>query len=481
MAAARRLRRWAATIRGRLLLGLLGVLLTGLIGSSLATSALLVRYLNDRDRDTLQQAAERVEALLADGPLVVDGGPIAAALGAPLGIAALGAGDELLESTGSASVAPEGIAAAAREVGKVVRYEPEGVDVNLLAVRVSTAGLDVVADPGDSPVAVEAVVLTIDADISSAAIRRLVTQQAVTIAVTLAVLAGLTTLVLRVGLRPLQDMADAADEIAAGDRQRRLPTTGGDTETDQLAATVNRAFDARTAAEDKLRVFVADASHELRTPVATISGWLDLHNQGALSRPEDLEQALGRVEAETGRMRLLIEELSLLARLDAGRPLAAEPVEVVALAADIVEDARVVSPDRSIGFVATDARAVVQGDEPRLAQVLRNLLGNAVQHTPPDASVSLSVAVVGDEAGEVVIAVTDAGPGIAPEHVPHLFERFWRADESRSRQAGGSGLGLAIVRAITEAHGGHVRVDSVVGRGTTMSVHLPRATISNST
>jgi two-component system OmpR family sensor kinase len=237
-----------------------------------------------------------------------------------------------------------------------------------------------------------------------------------------------------------------------------------------LTARLQKAFDAQRRAEDRLRSFVADASHELRTPLATMHGWIDLYVQGGLSDSDQLDHAMERMQAEVGRMRLLVEELALLAHLDAARPLNRGPVDVVALAGEVVDDARVVSADRAINLQGV-AEVIVDGDGPRIQQVLRNLIGNAVQHTLPGTPVTVTVSF---QDGEVVIAVRDEGDGIAPEHLPHVFERFYRADPSRSRDAGGSsGLGLAIVEAIVTAHGGTVGVTSAPGQGTTVRVTLP--------
>ncbi|MFC6022036.1 sensor histidine kinase [Plantactinospora solaniradicis] len=237
-----------------------------------------------------------------------------------------------------------------------------------------------------------------------------------------------------------------------------------------VAAAVQKAFDAQRRAEDRLRSFVADASHELRTPLATMHGWIDLYVQGGLSDPDQLDHAMERMQAEVGRMRLLVDELALLAHLDAARPLNRGPVDVVALAGEVVDDARVVSADRAIALRGV-AEAVVDGDGPRIQQVLRNLVGNAVQHTRPGTPVTVTV---GSQDGDVLVAVRDEGDGIAPEHLPHVFERFYRADASRSRDSGGSsGLGLAIVEAIVTAHGGTVGVTSAPGLGTTVRVTFP--------
>ncbi|HWO60001.1 MAG TPA: ATP-binding protein [Umezawaea sp.] len=239
-----------------------------------------------------------------------------------------------------------------------------------------------------------------------------------------------------------------------------------------VAVAVKDAFEARRRAEDRLRSFVADAGHELRTPLATIHGWIDLYAQGGLSDPEQLDHAMERMQAEVGRMRLLVDELELLANLDAARPLNRGPVDVVALAAEVVDDALVVSSDRAIALRGA-AEAVVDGDGPRIQQVLRNLVGNAVQHTRPGTPVTVTVDA---QDGQAVVAVRDEGAGIEPEHLPHVFERFYRANPSRGRDSGGtSGLGLAIVEGIVTAHGGTVGVTSTPGLGTTVRVTFPTA------
>jgi two-component system OmpR family sensor kinase len=270
-------------------------------------------------------------------------------------------------------------------------------------------------------------------------------------------------------MRPLARMARTADAIAEGHLDERLPTRSDGSETDLLAEAVNRAFDAQARAEATVRSMAADTSHELRTPLATISGWLDLHRQGGVSGP-GLETALEHIENEVGRMRLLVEDLSLLARLDAGRPVEQDPVDLTELAAGVVEDAQIIHPERRVAL-ASAPPALVLGDAGRLQQVVRNLVGNAVQHTPARTGVLVEITL---DRKDVRLRVVDDGPGIPAQDLPRIFERFWRAEASRSRAYGGSGLGLAIVEAIVHAHHGHVDVESEVGVGTTVTVLLPR-------
>lgn len=219
-----------------------------------------------------------------------------------------------------------------------------------------------------------------------------------------------------------------------------------------------------------MRRFVADAGHELRTPLTTIRGFSELYRQGA---GRDTDLLMTRIENESRRMGILVEDLLLLARLDAQRPLEQKAVDLLALASDAVHGARAVAADRTIGLEIIDGPGIpeVLGDAVRLRQVLDNLVTNALTHTPADASVTVRVGTVGDR---VVLEVTDAGPGLAEPDRERVFERFYRADSSRTRASGGSGLGLSIVAALVAAHGGTVEVDSEVGRGATFRVLLPR-------
>ncbi len=287
--------------------------------------------------------------------------------------------------------------------------------------------------------------------------------------------------VLRLGVRPLKRMTHTAGAIAAGDLSQRVPDEPGGTEARELGdalngmlTTIEGAFAERAATEARLRRFVADASHELRTPVTTIRGYAELYRHGGLSDAGDLDQAMRRTEQESVRMASLVDDLLLLARLDEGRPLDRKPVDLGVIGVDAAADARAVAPDRVItAEVAEDV--TVEGDEDRLRQVVGNLVGNALVHTPAGTPVSVHVHNGG---GRAVVEVHDDGPGMPREVADRAFERFARADASRSRHAGGAGLGLAIVQAIVVAHGGQVALDSAPGQGTTVRVELPRHTIA---
>ena len=231
---------------------------------------------------------------------------------------------------------------------------------------------------------------------------------------------------------------------------------------------IEEAFDERTESEARLRQFIADASHELRTPVTTIRGYAELYRRGALRQRRELDEAMRRTEQEAVRMGTLVEDLLHLARLDQGRPLERAPVDLTAVAADAVLDAQAVAPDRVIE-VAGPGSLTVLGDEARLRQVTANLVGNALVHAP-GARIDVRVA---RQDGHAVLEVADDGPGMAPEDAAKAFDRFYRSDASRQRHSGGTGLGLAIVEATVRALGGTVSIETAPGEGTTVRVELP--------
>lgn len=271
---------------------------------------------------------------------------------------------------------------------------------------------------------------------------------------------------LRLGLRPIAEVTEVADAIFSGDRSRRVREQPRGTEAAQLARAFNLMLDEQAATEMRLRQFVADASHELRTPVSAIGGFADLWRQGALDESE-LGDAMRRIGRETARMRGLVEDLLLLARLDEGRPLAKEPIDLVQLVRDAALNASATHPSRQIDIDADDA-VIVQGDEGRLRQVVDNLVTNALVHGGPESTVKVRVE---PRASDVVLSVSDDGPGMSSTEVDHAFDRFWRADAARARA--GTGLGLPIVRSVVQAHGGTVSLRSARGQGTTVLVVFP--------
>ena len=294
----------------------------------------------------------------------------------------------------------------------------------------------------------------------------------------LVVLAIAAWFIVKRDLRPLETMAVTADAIAAGDLSKRVEPAERRTEVGRLGLSLNtmlarieEAFAERAATEDKLRRFLADASHELRTPLTSIRGYAEVFERGAKDDPEDLELAMRRIEEESKRMGVMVEELLVLARLGEGREPERAPVDLARIVNDAVGDARAAAPQRALTLETPDELTVV-GDDAQLRQVVANLLGNALRHTPDDAAVRVRVAADGDSA---TLEVADDGPGLEPDAAAKVFEPFYRADASRTRQTGGAGLGLAIVEAIVEAHGGTVTLRTAPGAGATFTVRLPLA------
>jgi two-component system OmpR family sensor kinase len=315
----------------------------------------------------------------------------------------------------------------------------------------------------------------------------------------LLLLLGLTGLVVvRVGLRPLTRIEHTAQAIAAGELDRRVADTDQRTETGRLGASLNVMLARISAAltdsarsEQRLRRFVADASHELRTPLTSIRGFAELYRRGGAPSSSDVERLMARIESEAIRMGLLVEDLLMLARLDQERSLDFAEVDLLVVAADAVHDARAATPEREIVLEAPHGAVRVIGDEDKLRQVVMNLVTNAVTHTPADAAVRVAVrqertrpnnhavAVAGGDLPKTsrfaVLEVIDSGPGIPEDQGKLVFDRFYRADQARSRANGGSGLGLAITAAILEAHAGRIELLSLPGQGTKFRVLLAPA------
>lgn len=303
-------------------------------------------------------------------------------------------------------------------------------------------------------------------------------------AVVLVLLAGVGYVVVRRSLRPLAQVELAAEQISAGDLSLRVPEGHPRTEVGSLSksfntmvAQIETAFTARSrseaqarASEERMRRFIADASHELRTPLTSIRGFAELYRHGALPAGPDVDRAMSRVESEARRMGELVEDLLLLARLDQQRPLERAPVDLAAVAHNVVHDLQAAAPNRDIRLEPAVIACHVEGDASRLAQIFSNLVTNSLVHTPATATVALRILA---DRTHAIVEVADNGPGIAEADRARIFERFYRADSSRTRASGGSGLGLSIVAGLVQAHGGTVDVTETPGGGATFRVRLP--------
>jgi two-component system OmpR family sensor kinase len=459
------------SLRARLLLAVVVLAAIGLVAANVATYSTLSSYLLDRTDSTLDQTAE---TLRRPGP---GGGIRSAPPGTFVQVRSLD-GDTVVGTLSGASLA--GACVPAPKLPGTVK--PPAPNRSQEAVRYFTVG----GAHGGPEYRVRASIAQADEamllvasslrDVNST-LHRLLAIELVVTALVLAAIAGLGLWLVRLGLRPLDAIGETASAIAAGDLSRRVERAEERTEVGRLGLALNSmlariesSFRAQEASERKLRRFVADASHELRTPLSAVRAYSELYDRGAAERPDDLERSMQGISRESERMSVLVEDLLLLARLDDGRPLEREPVELDEVVGEAVETAQAVDPERAIELHAEPA--TVLGDRVRLRQIVDNLLANVRAHTPAGTPASVSVR---RKNGSAEIAVTDAGPGLDEEHLEHLFERFYRADASRSRASGGVGLGLAIVAAVAEAHGGTASASSRPGEGTTVAIALPLA------
>ena len=467
------------SLRARLLLSVLGLALVGLVAADIATYKSLESFLLQRTDNTLAAEHREVEAEMRGG----GGGP-----GRLLSLARALPGLFVQTRTQSGTVLSSAQVSPFRatrdemsppDLPKSIKLHPaSGNDPDQVAYFTAPAveggtryRVRASLDPG-SPFVL--IVGTSLADVDSTLHRLFVIELLVTLGVVVGI-AALGLWLVRRSLRPLDAMGATAAAIAAGDLTRRVDVGPERTEVGRLSAALNAmlgqiesAFKAREASEQRLRRFIADASHELRTPLAAVRAYADLFKRGADRRPEDLERAMDGISRESARMSLLVDDLLLLARLDEGRPLEREPVQLADVVADAVETARAMEPERRLDLEVQPIEVI--GDRQRLRQVVDNLLNNTRAHTPADAPVQVTVA---KRNGSAVIRVEDAGPGLTDEQRERVFERFYRADPSRARTHGGAGLGLAIVSAVTKAHGGDVAVESVAGEGSAFEVSLP--------
>ncbi len=491
--------RWS--LRARLLAGQIALLTAICLGIGVATELALHRYLLRELDSQLLQITQRSSMMERRPPPPQPppppwSGPVTPVNPMPRG----GPGPEFLDAPGQ----PIGMVAAVVSNGSTVKAGAlnRGGDRDPLSVTASnqlagasgarhpvTVDVDgmgryrVVAGPGRNPGNFVVVGLSMRSLQQTLARVALIFAVLTALAIAIATLAG--RWVIRRALAPLDRVAATAGSVADLPLDRgevAMPVRVADadaspgTEVGRLGLAVNRMLDhidtaltTRQASESRVRQFVADASHELRTPLAAIRGYTELAQRKRAEVPPDVAHAMSRVESEAHRMTHLVEDLLLLARLDSGRPLQREPVDLARLCADAISDAHAAGPDHRWNLEVPGEPVLVPGDDARLHQVVANLLANARVHTPPGSSVDLSAEA---DQGEAVLRVADDGPGVPAELQSEVFERFARADASRSHKDGSTGLGLAIVSAVVRAHHGSIALESVPGR-TVFTVRLP--------
>ena len=457
---------------GTLVLTALGLALASIVGSLLLRDFLVTQV----DR---QLAGNNRLDRLGSSPQTGGGGPPGRQLPSPFVLSRVDATGQVIDqvrgtqATGAPAPDLSGLTA---DVVRALRGEPfdvSGVGDPAYSYR-ATATL---ARDGASSIVLAMSTEPIDATMQRAAIASLAVG-----ALTLGLVGLLAGAVIRVGLRPLEEVELTAERIAAGDLTQRVPDMPAGTEVGRLAASLNgmlaqieSSFQDSRQSQDRLRRFVADASHELRTPLTTIRGYAELARTGALGDEAEKARAVGRIEEEAKRMGVLVDDLLLLARLDQHRPLEQAEVDLCTLVSASAAALRLACPDREISWLAGDP-AVVIGDDMRLRQVIDNLASNAAAHTTEGSMVTFSVVA---DALRVRVVVADEGPGMTAEEVHRAFERFYRGDPSRTRRTGtGTGLGLYIAEAIIEAHGGALTLASSPAGGTSVTIDLPAAPVS---
>jgi two-component system OmpR family sensor kinase len=463
------------SLRGRLLVGVISLVVIGLLILDVATYTSLQRFLTGR----------------VDDQLLGSHNTAISALGGPSQGPGPQTGNGLPEDTIVERVSPNGTLVLARRL-QFAQSTSKALPVlptTLPSANERNPAITTLAGTGGVAqyrVAIwqedlfqgDTVVLAIPmTDVASTLRQVLQVELFITIGV-VAAMAILALLIIRISLRPLEKMGAVAQDIAAGDLSRRVEPANSKSEIGRLGLALNgmlsqieSAFAERTASNRRLRRFVADASHELRTPLTSIRGYSEMLRRGAAESPADAELARRRIEEESIRMTGLVDDMLVLARLDQGRPLEQEPVDLQAIATDAVADARVVAPQREIKLTSSGT-VVVNGDDTRLRQVLANLVRNAIVHTPAQTPIDVTLST---EDSVARVSVADHGPGLSAEEIDRIFEPFYRADPSRSRDSGGAGLGLSIVSAVVTAHGGHVKVHETEGGGATFEVELPLA------
>jgi two-component system OmpR family sensor kinase len=463
------------SLRGRLVCVVIGLAALGMLIVDAASIVALQVYFRDRADAWLTDTRSRVTQAIAQAPLVVTKDSVARILQPGYVITLVGADGKVLDQTsatdslGQPTAPPtlppmlgKDFAASpttlSSQGGPQYRAQMFGIGSNVRYAR-----------PDGTQVPIAGALLAESLDPTEGALERLMLFELGATVVALAGIGLLSFGVLKVGLFPLRDMARTAHRIAAGDLDQRIDQPNDGSEVGQVAAALNEAFDARQQSEERLRRFVADASHELRTPLTTIRGWAQMHQHG-LADEELAALSMSRIQQESARMQELVGDLLTLAELDQQHELVLARVDLGALAADAVADARVSVPDRHIELTV-DGDTTVSGDENQLRELLQNLIRNALVHTPSGTEIAVRVR---EDCAKVELVVADDGPGMDEATAGRVFERFFRADKARSPGTG-TGLGLSIVRSIVLAHGGTVDLITRPDEGSAFTVRLSSA------
>ena len=475
------------TLRLRLVVGLVILVLAGLAIFGVSTYALYSRTQYDRLDEQLRNTVPSAACLL----IAKAGLTTLPECGRP-GAAPLGTYAKLVATDGTVVVDTDGNPISPIRFGDTtgvpdlsVKFNDPGRSGRLFTTASSTGSGDwrvsltrIGGSGGDEGPDVLLIVAVPTKEVTDS-LRRLILIEGSAALGLLVILAGGSWFILRRGLRPLEEMATSTRAITAGDLSRRVQPSDGRTEVGQVGLALNSmlgdletAFHERDATELRLRQFLADASHELRTPLTSIQGFAELFRLDADHPDFDLATVMRRIEQESARMRVLVEDLLMLARLDQPRATHTAPVDLAVLAADACSDIRAVAPDRQVSLLAPEP-VVITGDADHLRQALANLASNAVTHTPAETAVEVFASIVD---GEAFVRVRDHGHGLDPDAQEHAFDRFWQADSARVGK--GSGLGLAIVQSIAHEHGGSVGAANVIDArgavvGAEFTIRLP--------
>lgn len=481
-------RTWS--LRSRLSLGIVLLTAMGFIAASFATQSLLKGYLLTQVDDQLVAISEAAVPRIERGGIAIDedgdderpGRGLGRRLGAPAPLSQIPTSTSItvLGSDGAVLGGLGGNLGGASITSYLAGLLPEEVAVHGdEAFTIAAPGPDfrVIARPLTSPAGTFVAAQNLG-ELERTLARLTFLFGLIGLAL-LILIATASRAVIKIGLRPLEDAEKTAGEIAAGNYSARMPETDPGTEVGRLVSSLNsmlsrieKSFAIQNESENKLRRFVADASHELRTPITAIRGFSELHRQGAVTGEKETTELLGRIENESKRMGSLVEDLLLLARLDQSREMDSKPVDINKVVEDSVISARAAGPDHPVEFISSNDEIFTLGDEVRIHQVVANLLANARAHTPAGTPITVSLSTT--DAG-VEVTVADKGPGLSLEDQNRIFERFYRTDASRVRTGSdGSGLGLSIVDAVMRAHGGSVSVESTPGIGAVFTLLFPR-------